>query len=55
MDKRTFIVEFFNYLFRVKAIYNTKIIDFAEKMCHNNVSNDCMLNYFVSEMTKLIV
>lgn len=55
MDKRALIVEFFNYLFRVKAIYNTKIIDFAEKMCHNNVSNDCMLNYFVSEMTKLIV
>lgn len=55
IDKHNFIIDFFNYIFLYKKhTINSKIMNLCKQICHNNVDNEYIINYFISEMKKII-
>ena len=53
IDKKTFIIEYFNYLFKYKLLLKESAIELAKDICHNNIGNIVLLDYFITEMKKI--
>lgn len=54
MDKKMFIIEYFNYLFKSKQYLKDNVIGLAKEISHNNIGNTILLNYFISEMHSMV-
>jgi len=54
MDKKMFIIEYFNYLFKSKQYLKDNVIELAKEISHNNIGNTILLNYFISEMHSIV-
>jgi replication factor C subunit 3/5 len=54
MDKKMFIIEYFNYLFKSKQYLKDNVIELAKEISHNNIGNTILLNYFISEMHGIV-
>jgi replication factor C subunit 3/5 len=50
IDKKTFIIEYLNYLFKDDKYLMDNIIQVAKSISHNNIGNTILLDYFISEM-----
>tara|TARA_B110000483_G_scaffold206608_1_gene251023 strand:- start:3585 stop:4523 length:939 start_codon:yes stop_codon:yes gene_type:complete len=53
IDKKNFIIEYFNYLFKYKLLLKESAIELAKDICHNNIGNIVLLDYFITEMKKI--
>ena len=54
VDKKTFIIEYFNYLFKNKMYLERNIIELAKEISHNNIGTTILLDYFISEMQTIM-
>ena len=50
MDKKTFIIEYMNYLFKDEKYLLDNIIQVAKNISHNDIGNTILLDYFISEI-----